>query len=203
MTAAAVALCNQALRLLGEASIGAFDEGTDLAESCSTLYADTVKALLTGTPWRFTLHKVQLARLADPPPGEWTYQHALPTDRLVVRQLFPGDERHLRSVDDYELFGDRVYSDQLELWCDYQRDRDPDTWPTYFRLLVRYALAADLAVAVTGSTSQADYWHRRAFGGPAEAGAGGQMRVARTLDAQQQPPQRIEDFPLVSARFGG
>ena len=203
MTAAAVALCNQALRLLGEASIAAFEEGTDLAATCSMLYDDTAKAILEGYPWRFTMAKVQLAREADAPPNEWTYQHALPPDRRQLRQLFPGADEHLPPVADYEVFGNLVLSDCPELWADYQRETDPDTWPSAFRLLMRYALAAELAVPVTGSASMADYYDRKAYGSPAEGRVGGQTRVARSLDAQQQPPQRIEHFPLIAARFGG
>jgi hypothetical protein len=29
------------------------------------------------------------------------------------------------------------------------------------------------------------------------------MATARRVDAQQQPPQAITDFPLITARFGG
>jgi len=203
MTAAAVVLCNQALRLLGDAAIASFDDGTDLAATCSTLYPDTVRGLLQSYPWRWTLAKVRLARLADRPVNEWTYQHALPPDRLVLRQLFPGDAEHLPPVADYEIFGDNVLTDCPDVWADYQRETDPETWPPAFRLLMRYALAAELAVPVTSSTSAADYWRGQAYGTPGEARSGGQMRVCRQLDSQQQPPQRIEDFPLIRARFGG
>lgn len=203
MTAAAVELCNQALRLLGDTAITSFDEGTDLAATCSTLYGETARAALQSYPWRWTLAKARLARLADAPASEWTHQHALPPDRLTLRQLFPSAAPGAAAVQDYELFGDRVLSHAPDLWADYQRETDPETWPPAFRLLMRYALAAELAVPVTSSTTQADYWTRAAYGSPAEARGGGQMRVCRQLDSAQQPPQIISDYPLIRARLGG
>lgn len=203
MGASDVELCNAALKLLGSESLTSFEEGSDLAETCSALYADTIRALQASYPWRFTLAKQQLSRLADPPANEWTYQHALPPDRLLLRQLFPSSAVGAPPVGDYEIFGARVFSDQPDLWADYQVATDPATWPPYFRDVARHALAAALAVPVTESTDRADYYARRAFGTPGEGGMGGLMGMARRLDAQQQPPQRIEDFPLIAARFGG
>ena len=203
MAASDVELCNAALKLIGADSLTSFEEGTDLAETCGALYADTIRALQAAYPWRFTLAKQQLSRLADPPMNEWTYQHALPPDRLLLRQLFASSSVGASPVTEYEIFGPRVHSDQPDLWADYQVATDPALWPPYFRDVARHALAAALAVPVTESTERAEFYTRRAFGTPGEGGMGGLMGAARRLDAQQQPPQRIEDFPLITARMGG
>lgn len=203
MTASAVDLCNQALRLLGDATISSFEEGTELAETCNQLYADTVRALLAAHPWRFTLVKAQLARLAEAPLNEWTYAHALPSDRLALRELFTSGKVGARTLTAYELFESRVFSDQADIWCDYQRETDPATWPAPFRNLARHALAADFAVAVTGSAAMADSFRLIAYGTPAQGGNGGLLAQARRLDSVQQPPQAVRDFPLIAARLGG
>lgn len=203
MSAAKVALCNAALTLLGSERLASFGDNTDLATTCNDLYDDTVKALIAAYPWRFSLAKAQLSRQLDAPLTEWTHAHSLPPDRLTLRQLFPTAAAGARPVAEYEVFGDLVLSDQPDLWADYQVETDPDTWPPYFRDLARHALAAALAIPVTESSDRADYYHRAAYGTPGEAGAGGRMAVARRLDAQQQPPQRIDDFALIAARMGG
>jgi hypothetical protein len=203
MSTPKVELVNQALRLIGAEAITSFDEQNDLAATCTSLFDDTVRSLQASYPWRFTLEKQQLSRLTDPPINEWTYQHALMPGQLVLRQLFPSAQVGAKPVADYEVFGNRVYSDQPVLWADYQTERDPATWPPHFRNLARHALAAVLAIPVAESAERADYFNRLAFGSPAEGSTGGLMGVARRLDAQQQPPQRVEDFPLLTARHGG
>jgi hypothetical protein len=203
MTTTAVALCNEALRLLGDATINSFDDETDLAETCNQLYPTTVQALLAGHPWRFTMRKVQLSRDADAPLNEWRYKHALPSNRLTVRQMFNSGRVGAPPLLAYEIFENRVFSDQIDLWCDFQVETDPATWPPTFRHLARTVLAADMAVAVTGSVNLAAAMRVVAYGSPSEGGNGGLMAVARRLDAQQQPPQVLTDFPLISARFGG
>lgn len=203
MTTAAVALCNEALRLLGEAAIASFDDGTDMAETCATLHDSTIRALLAGHPWRFTMAKVQLARLVEAPLNEWRCAHALPPDRLQLRQVFTSGAVGATPLLAYEVFEGRLFSNHDDLWCDYQRVAEPASWPAPFRHLARYALAADLAVPVTASASMAQAMRQVAFGAPSERGNGGLMAAARLADSQQQPPQAITDFPLIAARFGG
>lgn len=202
MSTSAVTLCNVALKLLGADSLTSFDEGTDLAESCNTIYPSTVRALQASHPWRFTLTKLQLSRLAEPPLNEWRHAHALPPGMLILRQLFASGAVGQPPLTAYELFDGRAYSDQPELWADYQVERDPAIWPPYFTTLAEYALAAALALAVTESTERADYFRRLAFGTPQDAGNGGLMRDARRLDSTQQPAQALHDFPLIAARLG-
>lgn len=198
-----VTLANSALRLLGEYGVAALDEGTDLAETIQLIQQDTVRALQSEHPWRFTMRKARLVRLAEGPINEWTYAHALPPDKLTLRAMRPNGTTSDQVVREYELFDNRVYSHQQDLWCDYQVPIDPGAWPPYFTNLVRNALAADFAVAVGAGSTAADLFHRRAFGLPGEGRNGGLMQVARKLDSQQQPPQQLNDYPLLAARFGG
>jgi hypothetical protein len=203
MSTPAVALCNEALRMLGDATIQSFDDDSDLAESCNQLFPTTVAALLASYPWRFTMAKVRLARDVVAPLNQWRYQHALPPDRIGITRLSPSGEIGAGLLAAYEIFENRVFSDQPDIWCDYQRNVDPALWPPMFRQMARYGLAADLAVAVTGSASLAQAMRLVAYGTPQDGGNGGLMAAARRLDAQQQPPQAVTDFPLITARFGG
>jgi hypothetical protein len=203
MSAAGVILCNEALRLLGEFGVTSFEEGTDLAQSCNAIYDTTRRLLLTSHPWRFTLAKERLARLDETPASEWAYLHAAPAGMLALRALYPAAQPGAAPVRAYEIYGARILSHSEDLWADYQLDSNPDTWPAYFRQLARCALAADLAMAVGAGPGAADLMHRRAFGSPSEMMNGGLMGLARRMDSQQQPPQALRDFPLITARFGG
>lgn len=198
-----LALTNGALRLLGEVTLTALDEGSEIAETANLLYADTVRHLLAAHPWRFTLRKARLARLLEPPIGEWPHAHALPAGRLALRQLFPAATPGAAPVREYELFEDRVLSSHPDLWADFQAAPDPAAWPPWFTELARTALAAAFAIPIAASSTYAQLFHQRAFGTPSEAGQGGLLRAARTADSLQQPNQAIGDFPLVAARFGG
>jgi hypothetical protein len=202
-TVAELTLANSALRLLGEFGVAALDEGTDLAETIQLIQQDTVRALLAEHPWRFTMRKVRLVRLADPPINEWAQAHALPPDRLTIRAMRPSAGAGDQPVRDYEIFDNRVYSQIEDLWCDYQVAVDPGAWPPYFTNLARNALASDFAVAVGAGSSAAELFYRRAYGMPSEGRNGGLMQVARKIDSQQQPPQQLTDYPLLAARFGG
>lgn len=198
-----IVLANQALRLLASDGIGSLDEGTDVANTVAQIYSTTIRHLLTAHPWRFTLRKQQLSRLVEAPLTEWPYLHALPPDMLALRALYPTAAIGAETVRAYEIFEARVASSQPDVWADYQFEPDAGAFPPYFLALARAALAAEFAIPLGVGAERADLFHRRAFGSPAEALAGGLMREARRIDSQQQPPQRITDFPLISARFGG
>lgn len=203
-TAGDVALVNAALALLGAGRIASFDDTTILDGGLAPIYDTTVAALLASYPWRFTLRKGQLSRLTAAPANEWTYQHDLPADMLVLRALFPSaTARSEDVVRDYEVFENRVLSDQSELWADYQVAKPPEAWPPLFYKMATHALASDLAQPVSGSSSLAEEHLLKAFGTPSERGTGGYAGQARRADAQQQPPQRTRRFLLVEARFGG
>jgi hypothetical protein len=193
MTASAVSLCNEALRLLGDSAITSFTEGTDLAETCNRLYPTTLNALLAGHPWRFTMAKAQLSQLADPPLTEWRHAFALPPDMLALRHVFPAAEPGAAVLDRYEIEGNRLYADRAPLWADYQRAVEPGNFPPWFTQLARLTLAADFAMAVTNNVSAVELFTMKAQAA---------LREARHLDSQQQPNAVIHASPLAEARLG-
>jgi hypothetical protein len=202
VSTADVDVCNEALRLLGEAAIGAFDEGTDLANTCNTLYAPAIEGLIALHPWRFSMRMQQLSRQAAAPLTQWSYAHAEPPDMLVLRALYASTAVGAGAVTDFERLDGDVLSNQPDLWAHYQVAAAPTAWPPLFRTLARYALAAEFAVPVTASLSAAQHWAAQAYGTPQEGGNGGAMRRARTAEAQQQRVGAVTDYPLIRARFG-
>lgn len=198
----AVRYCSDALLLLGEGTIASFEEGTDKASVCGALYPAVRDAMLTSYPWRFTLSKARLSRLADAPLNEWRYAYQPPADLLILRALFDTSALSARPLLSYELFDGAILCDAETVFADYQRRVPEDRFPPHFVQLLRYALAAEFAMAITDQATAVQIWTQKAFGTPSEGGRGGYFRHARGLDAQQQPGQVIEDFSLINARFG-
>lgn len=197
-----IEIAKAALVRLGEVPIDSFDEETETARTLNVVYDQLTENLLSLYPWRFTLRKRQLARLVTAPINEWRYSYQLPSDRLTgPYAVFDTASIGARPLQRYEIFEDKLYADEAKIWIDYQAKPATTTWPPYFVELVTLALASEIALPVTGSTSLSAEMAQKAWGTPSENRTGGQYRQARAKDSQQQPPQEITSFPLVDARF--
>jgi hypothetical protein len=158
------------------------------------LYEDTLRALITSYPWRFTMKKQQLARLTAPPITEWRYQFQLPSDCLLLRAVRSSAAIGAEPLKEYEAFEGRVLADVEAAWADYQYRPDEALFPAYFVQALKFNLAAVFAKPITDETALAEFWDKAATA---------QALSARRVDAQQQPPQQIQDYSLIRARFGG
>ena len=201
MSAGDVALCNAALLLLGERPFTAFDDGTDAADTCRLLWQGVCDNLQAVYPWRFNTVQQQLAQLADAPVN-WSYAYQLPGDLLNLRDVRTSNQPYATRPPEFDRAEARLLTNEPEIWLTYQIRKDPAVWPAPFALLARYALAAELALPITGKTDLMDAWTRRAFGGPLEHGAGGQYLVAMQQDGAQQTPQVLDTSVLIAARLG-
>jgi len=197
-----VSICSDALILLGAKPISSFNDGTDEANSCDRLYSDIRDTTLTMYPWSFAYKKVKLARLITTPTTEWNYEYQLPGDRLGnPRALFETNNSFARPVKEWDIQGDKILTNYSEVYIDYPYQTPEYAMPQYFIQLLKYMMAWHLAEPVTEQVSKAQYWQGIAVGGPAENGRGGFFRTASNIDGQGQPPQVMEDYSLVAARF--
>jgi hypothetical protein len=198
----AVSICSDALILLGAKPISSFNDGTDEANSCDRLYPDVRDSLLMMYPWSFAYKKVKLARLVTTPTNEWKYQYQLPGDRIGnPRALFETNNLYARPVKEWEIEGDKINTNYEEVYIDYPYQTPEFAMPHYFIQLLKYMMAWHLAYPVTEQETKTQYWQNVAIGGPSENNRGGYFRVATNIDGQGQPPQVIEDYALVAARF--
>jgi hypothetical protein len=190
----AVSLCSNALLMLGAGTITSFDEGTDKANVCAALYPDMVATLIASYPWRFSLRKIRLARETAVPVNEWQYQFTVPPDSLCIRACFTSGTPGAVPIREYEIFENVICANAAELWAQYQFRPDESRFPVYFRQALQVSLAAVFAKPITEETEIAELWN---------GVAASLTATARRIDAQQQPPQKITQFPLVAARFSG
>lgn len=198
----AVSICSDALILLGAKPISSFNDGTDEANSCDRLYSDVRDTTLSTYPWTFAYKKVQLARLITTPATEWRYEYQLPGDRLGnPRALFTSNAVYSRPSKEWDIQGDKLLTNYEEVFIDYPYQTPEYAMPQFFVQLLKYMMAWHLAMPITEQEAKTAYWQSVAVGGPSENGRGGFMRQAMNIDGQGQPPQVLEDYALVAARY--
>jgi hypothetical protein len=196
--ATTLAIGNEALALLGAQPVAQIDEGSDLAAILLRTAPTTLEQVLGAHPWQCTLAQPRLPRLADPPGNGYRYAYALPAGMIALRRALATSQPGAPSIVRWRVVGAALHADAEEVHADVQLEPPLAQWPAHLRALARAAVAADIALAITGSATDAQLWTQRAWG------PGGQSLFdqARRLEAQQQTPAPIEDWPLLAARFG-
>jgi len=197
-----LSICSDALILLGASPLSSFSEGTDAAQICDRIYDDLKDSIIASYPWSWSIKKVKLARLTEEPESEWKYLYQLPGDALAgVRAVFISDSPGIRPIQHgWEIINNKLQTNFEEVWVDYQFAPGESLLPTYFVQLLKYAMAAEIAEAVTDQITKADYFERRAYGTPGENRRGGYFRVAMNIDGASKSTERIEDYSLIAVR---
>jgi|TARA_R110000822_G_scaffold134103_5_gene271603 hypothetical protein len=198
-----LSICSDALILLGAAPISSFTEGSDAAQACDRLYPDLRDTLLSNYLWSWSVQKQKLARLSTAPIGEWKYAYQMPGDMLsgVIALFQSSGVGQIPTRYGWEIYGDQVFTNFETVFIDYQSSVNESKMPAYFIELLTYALASKLAFVITDQIAKADYFRGEAYGSPSDSGRGGKMRVAMNIDGRGKPPQIIEDYSLIDARY--
>jgi len=198
-----LSICSDALILLGASPLSSFSEGTDAAQICDRIYDDLKDSIIASYPWSWSFKKAQLARLTSTPVNEWKYQYALPGDRLAgVRAVYASTATGISPIQyGWEIIGDKLDTSEETIVVDYQFAPNESAMPRYFVQLLKYAMAADIAEAVTDQITKADYFERKAFGNPGENRRGGYFRVATGIDGSTNSIDAVEDYTLTAVRF--
>lgn len=191
-TAAAVALASQALVLLGEDPIAAFEETGTPGIVADSRYETTVRALLAGHPWHFARTFATLTRLTAEPETATGYTAAYQRPIDCLRVVCPWLNE--RAVTDWSLDATRILldagtSDTVEL--EYLARTDESRWSPVFTQALVYQLAAEFAVPVTGDPKLAGYW---------AAEAAKQLARARHANATERPTRPVQPGSLLWAR---
>lgn len=180
----AIQISSNALILLGHPPISGFDEPGAGAQAASNLYEQSYLNMLTIHRWRFATKKVQLARLTATPLNDFTYQFQLPSDLLYLIRKDVGFR--------YEIYEDKLYSNNLTEEIDYIYRVNEDALPPYFIKAFEFFMAAQLAIPVVGNSTRADY-----YSGLYEM----QLKRAKYADSTQRPGDTFLQNPYVDVRF--
>ncbi len=209
MAVSAEELASDALELLGEAGIESLDD-TGIAGVTRSNYNDLVRDLLGRRNWAFARELRALSVDGSVSlPSRWSYAHLMPSQ---PERVSSGPARVYRSTSDvgapfsdWDIFGDHIVSNEPDLWAEFTIERAPRDWPGFFTQLVKSALAAQWAMAVTENATRRDLWNVDAFGTPSEGGRGGKWAIAVEADILNQPQGGLTQVvdPITLGRFGG
>lgn len=101
-----VHIINNALSLIGAASITSFEENTANARRVKTIYDTSRKALLRLHPFQCSIKRIKLTPLTEAPVFGYAYQYQLPDDLIRIINA---------NTEDYTIETDKLLSDSNEL----------------------------------------------------------------------------------------
>ncbi len=173
-----IQIISNAMVLIGANPISSLSEGTEGLVG-TALYEASYEDILANHSWRFATKKVQLARLTESPLNEFSYQYQLPTDNITVEKE--------QNLTDYEIYGDKLYSNSPEVFIDYRYRVDETLLPSYFVKTLEFFLAAQFAIPITDNSQRA-----QTMEGLYERS----LRRAKFTDSSSRPQNAIQDSPL-------
>lgn len=182
-TSTAIEICSRALILLGHNPISSFDEAGAGATVANAMYESSLNSLLQSHRWNFTKKKASLNRLVAAPLNEYSYQYQLPTDYLNIIKVSDNS--------DYEIYQDKIYSDQTSLDIDYVFRPDETQFPPLFTETLEFYLASKFAIPVTDSKTNAEVY----LGFYNQ-----QIKKAKAVDAQSVPAYQLNNTEYLAIR---
>ena len=194
-----VDICNEAMDLLGAATITSLTENSKEARLCNRRF-DTVRdAVLRSHPWNTAVTRAEIARDSTAPAFGFTYQYTMPTDPYCLRVLSfwnSNVDNEVAAYDSqvmYKIEGRKILSNEDTCKITYiGRVTDTEQFDSMLSNTIAHRLAAETAYAITGSTTvaqqmQALYEQR--------------LREARSMDGMEGYPDKIIADDFVNIRF--
>jgi hypothetical protein len=183
-----VALCSRALVRLGANPITSFNDGTAESEIAATLYAPIRDALLSAYPWTFASGQIVLNDLVDNPIADYQNAFQLPNDYL--RAISAGTGSKGKGLN-YRIARSALHCNAQSVNLTYIFRPEEEEFPPFFDTALIARLSAEFCIPVTESTSRSDSHYQIAER---------EYARARQIDAQQDSPNRIDDFTLIDVR---
>jgi len=194
-----VDICNEAMDLLGAATITSLTENSKEARPCNRRFETVRDAVLRSHPWNTAITRAEIAKDSAAPAFGFSYQYALPTDPYCLRVLSfwnSNVDSEIAAYDSqvmYKIEGRKILSDEGTCKITYiGRITDTEQYDAMLSNTIAHRLAAETAYAITGSTTvaqqmQALYEQR--------------LREARSMDAMEGYPDKIIADDFVNIRF--
>lgn len=182
-TQSKIALISKALILCGETPLISLTDNRYGATVGSGLFDIIYEAELQSNRWRFACGKIALSQLNVTPLNEYQNAFQLPATMLLPLGVFPRA--------DYEIYADRIYTNQSSVDLEYTFKPEVSACPAYFNLLMTYALARDMIKPITESDTAVAVMESKY-----------QKQRARAMfsDAQGRPNRPMMDSPFTDNR---
>lgn len=178
-----IGLISKALILCSETVLSSLSDDRYGAQVGSNLFEMILENELQSNPWRFCAKKAALSRLNVTLLNQFKYAFQIPSDCLLPRFVYPATT--------YEIYGDRVYANQLTVEMDYTFKPEIAAIPAYFSMLLTYALARDMIKPITSDKGAAQIMQQKYVL---------QRDRAMYADAQGRPASSVADSPFVNVR---
>lgn len=174
-------------------SIDPPDRGSKTAKIAAQWYDDARREALSETDWDFAIKRVQISASPAPAFG-WSASYQLPSDFIRIATI--GDEDNPLTSDYYKIEnGFILCNEDAPLNVRYIYDiEDITKFSPKFLMAFAKKLSSYLAHGLTGSLNMA--------GGLSEI-ADDDMASAKTLDAQQTPPRKVQRSRWAAAKDRG
>lgn len=189
-----VDICNEAMDLLGAATITSLTENSKEARLCNRRFETVRDTVLRAHNWNIAITRKELPKDTDTPAFGFTNQFTLPTDPYCLRVI----SLHTSNVDNeispydvqamFKVEGRKILTDEGTCRIIYVgRITDTEQYDSLLSSTIAHRLASETAYAITGSTSVA----QQTFGLYQQ-----RLTEARSMDAIEGKPDRIitEDF---------
>lgn len=197
-----VDIANYALNIIGASNISSFDENSKPGRIINQRFESVRDAVFRSHPWNCLIRRSELAQEVDAPAFGYTYQYPLPSDPYCLRVLefsngslsYPQDNMFSNTGGPvFVIEGRKLLTDEGTARIKYiARVTDPQQYDANLVEAIAARLAAEIAYAITGSTTVVQL---------ATAFYDEKMREARFVDATEGAPQKLEASDFIEARF--
>ncbi len=188
-----VSICSVALQALGSRPINSFDENTEGARICASLYLEARNDVLRQHDWNCIRKRIVLSPLADKPAFGWQNAFQLPGDYVgVVTVGAPGYPDTFTLP--YTIEGTTLLCNADTVWLQYSfRNGVESTWSRDLVAVMVARMKMELAYPITKDRGVASD-QRQNY----------EIALARAKlrDGQETPPQEFVGNPLLGARGG-
>ena len=194
-----VDICNEAMDLLGAATITALTENSKEARLCNRRF-DTVRdAVLRSHTWNVAISRATLARDSDTPAFGFSFQYTLPTDPYCLRVIsfwnsnVNNDVAAYDSNVMYKIEGRKILSNEGTCSIIYlARVTDTEQYDPLLSSTIAHRLASETAYAITGSNALAQSMYSLYQA---------RLSEARSMDALEGYPEQLQADTYTNARF--
>ena len=193
-----VDICNEAMDVLGAATITSLDENSKEAKLCNRRFTTVRDQVLRSHPWNSAIRRATLAKDSATPAFGFTNQFSLPTDPFCLRVLSFFTDSINQDIAAYEtqvmfkIEGRKVLSDETACKIIFvARVTDTEEYDSLLSSTIAHKLASEVAYAITGSAS---------LSGQIFQLYQARLSEAKAMDAMEGVPDRLTSSEFIDVR---